>query len=204
MHGLRDLRVIDFSEGISGPYASKLLADAGAEVIKVEAAGGDPMRTWSATGGNTQNEDSAFFRFLHTSKSSLVGAPEDPEILELAADADLVIEDFSPNRLDLPALCTRAPHLVTLSITPFGRSGPYAQRAATEFTVQAECGSIGNRGLVEMPPVMAAGRTSEWLAGTFAALAALAALRDWVFDAGSRNGEVADLVILHSIRFRLT
>ena len=177
MHGLRDLRIVDFSEGIAGPYASKLLAGAGAEVIKVEAPGGDPMRAWSATGGDTESEDGALFRFLHTSKRSIVGAPEDPQILALVEDADLVIEDYRPSRLDLPGLCARSPRLVTLSITPFGRRGPYADRPATEFTVQAECGSIGTRGLPEMPPVMAAGRITEWLAGTFSALAALAAMR---------------------------
>ena len=109
MHGLRNLRVLDFSEGIAGPYASKLLADAGAEVVKVEPPAGDPMRTWSATGADIGTEDGALFRFLHTSKCSLVGAPEDPQILTLVEDADLVIEDFRPSRLDLPGLCARAP-----------------------------------------------------------------------------------------------
>ena len=68
MHGLRELRVIDFSTGIAGPYATKLLADAWAEVIKIEPPGGDPLRRWSATGGDLQGADWALFQFLHPAK----------------------------------------------------------------------------------------------------------------------------------------
>ena len=73
MHGLRDIRVIDFSTQIAGPYATKLLADAGADVIKVETREGDPMRRWSATGGEIGDTDGALFKFLNTSKRSVIG-----------------------------------------------------------------------------------------------------------------------------------
>ena len=68
MQGLADVRVIDFSTGYCGAYCTKLLADGGADVIKVESPEGDPLRRWSATGADLHGEDSAIFRFLHTSK----------------------------------------------------------------------------------------------------------------------------------------
>ena len=177
MHGLRELRVIDLSTGIAGGYATKLLADAWADVVKVEPADGDPLRRWSATRGELpEGEDGALFRFLHTSKRSIVGTPETRETLELVAAADLVVESFPPSASPARDWCERYPGLVVLSITPFGHGGPYAERPWTEFTVQAECGSIASRGLPEQPPVMAGGKTTEWIGGTFAAVAALAAV----------------------------
>jgi crotonobetainyl-CoA:carnitine CoA-transferase CaiB-like acyl-CoA transferase len=177
MRGLRDLRVIDLSTGIPGGYATKLLADAGADVVKVEPPGGDPLRRWSSTGADLGDRDAALFQFLHTSKRSVVGGPDDAEVRALLEDADLAVESFERDALDHVALGAAVPGLVLLSITPFGRGGPYAGRPASEFTVQAECGSIAARGLPEQPPFMAGGRTTEWVGGTFAAVAALAAVQ---------------------------
>ena len=177
MHGLRELRVIDLSTGIAGAYATKLFADAWADVVKVEPAGGDPLRRWSATRGELpESEDGALFRFLHTSKRSVVGTPAAPEVVELIAAADLVVESFPPSASPARDWCERYPGLVVLSITPFGHDGPYAERPWTEFTVQAECGSIASRGLPEQPPIMAGAKITEWVGGTFAAVAALAAV----------------------------
>ena len=75
MQGLADVRVIDFSTGYCGAYCTKLLADGGADVIKVESPEGDPLRRWSATGADLGGADSAIFRYLHTSKRSIVGQP---------------------------------------------------------------------------------------------------------------------------------
>jgi crotonobetainyl-CoA:carnitine CoA-transferase CaiB-like acyl-CoA transferase len=176
-HGLKKIRVIDFSSEIAGPYATKLFADAGADVIKVESPLGDSLRGWSASGADLSETDGAFFQFLNTSKRSVVGHPGDPEILELCAGADLVVEDFTPGIIDEFDLCERFPGLVLLSITPFGRGGPYSERPFTEFTIQAESGSIAGRGLPSQPPIMAGGRISEWVSGTFAAVAGLAAVQ---------------------------
>ena len=176
MHGLRDLRVIDFSTGIAGPYASKLLADAGADVIKVESDAGDPLRTWSVAGGRKEGETGALFQFLNASKRSVLGGPEDPEMLELMAGADLVVENFPVGTMDRLKLRSRFPHLVWLSITPFGRGGPWSSRPASEFTVQAESGSIGVRGLPGEEPFQVGGRTTDWIGGTYAAVGALAAV----------------------------
>ncbi len=177
MKGLRELRVVDLSTGIAGAYCSKLLADAYADVIAVEAPGGDPLRRWSATRGEIEGQDAAYFRFLHTSKRSVVGRLADAEIQQLLAGADLAIDSAAPAALDAEALCERHPGLVWLSITPFGRKGPYADRPASELTIQAESGSVSGRGLPSMPPVMCGGNISYFVGGTFAAVAALAAVQ---------------------------
>ena len=162
MRALSDLRIVDLSTGIAGPYCTKLLGDAGAEVIKVEPAGGDPLRRWSATGASPDHEDGALFSFLHAGKRSIVGEPDAREIREIVADADLAVESF--DAFDAPAWHARFPSLVLLSITPFGRSGPWACRPASEFIVQAESGSIGSRGLPGQEPFQAGGRVTEWIA----------------------------------------
>ena len=129
MHGLRELRVVDFSTEIAGPYCTRLLADAGAEVIKVEGPEGDPLRRWSATGADLKGEDSGLFRFLAGGKQSVVGEPEDAAVLDCIAGADLVVESFEPGRIDALDLPGRHPGLVLLSISPFGRGGPWTPAA---------------------------------------------------------------------------
>ncbi|HUJ66039.1 MAG TPA: CoA transferase, partial [Acidimicrobiales bacterium] len=195
MHGLSDLRVVDLSTGIAGPYCTKLFADAGADVIKVEPPAGDPLRSWSATGADLDGRDGALFRFLNASKRSVVGTPGDDEVTSLMAGADLVVDSpgtdcFGHDGAAVPAdLAGQVPDLVIVSITPFGRSGPYASRPWTEFTLQAESGSLGKRGLPSQPPVQAGGRITDWVGGTFAAVAALAAVQR---SRRSGHGEVID------------
>jgi crotonobetainyl-CoA:carnitine CoA-transferase CaiB-like acyl-CoA transferase len=195
VHGLSDLRVVDLSTGIAGPYCTKLFADAGAEVIKVEPPAGDPLRSWSATGAQLDGRDGALFRFLNTSKRSVTGTPGDDEVAELMAGADLVVE--SPGCDERGAITEEVPTdlaveiagLVIMSITPFGRTGPYAGRPWTEFTLQAESGSLGKRGLPSQPPIQAGGRITDWVGGTFAAVAALAAVQR---SCRTGHGEVID------------
>lgn len=170
---LAGVRVVELGTGIASGYAGKLFRDAGAEVIKVEPAGGDPLRSWSATGASLGDRPGALFSFLAAGKQSVVGSMDDPPIRDLVLDADLVIDDGS---LDVDSVRSAAPRLVVLSVTPFGRSGPYADRPATDFIVQAECGSIAARGAPDLPPVQAGARTSEWAAGLYGASAALAAV----------------------------
>jgi crotonobetainyl-CoA:carnitine CoA-transferase CaiB-like acyl-CoA transferase len=171
---LDDVRVVDLSSGISGAYCTKLLADAGAEVVKVEQHDGDPFRA-----------EAALFALLHTSKRSAALDPDvadDRALLEaLVVDADIVVtghpRDLEPwLGYDVDALRRRAPHVVVVSISWFGASGPWSDRAATEFTLQAWCGSIASRGRKHEPPVATGGRIGEWVAGTVGGVAALAAL----------------------------
>ncbi|MCP5060664.1 MAG: CoA transferase [bacterium] len=180
MRGLKDIRVVEHSTGIAGPYCSKLFVDAGADVIKLEPAGGDPLRGWTASDADLGGEDGGLFRFLNASKRSVVGTIDDvpSDSLEaLLIGADLLIEDLAPGAYDRGALCARHPGLVVLSITPFGLSGPMSNRPATDFTLQAEGGSIGARARPNAEPYQAGGDVSAWTGGCFAAVVALSAVR---------------------------
>jgi crotonobetainyl-CoA:carnitine CoA-transferase CaiB-like acyl-CoA transferase len=204
--GLSGIRVLDFSAQIAGSYCSKMFADAGAEVVKVEPPAGDSLRGWSATGADLGGRDSALFRYLNAGKQSVVGAAGDPHVAALLSEADLVVEAHglesdTGERLDVAALRAAHPAVVVLSITPYGLAGPWAGRQATEFTLQAESGSIGMRGVMGQEPIQAGGRLSEWAAGVFAAAAALPA----VFRArATGQGEHIDLSILESANMVLT
>ena len=131
---LDGIRVVDLSTEIAGPYCTKLLADAGADVVKVEPPGGDPLR---------RSGSGALYEFLNTSKRSVAGSPSDPEAQALLAAADVVV---ASEPFDDAALRQANPALVTVVVTPFGEDGPWAGWAATEFTLQAWCGSTGSRG----------------------------------------------------------
>jgi len=177
MQGLRDLRVVDFSNRIAGAYVTKLMADAYAEVIKVEPPEGDVLRRWSASGQNLEGKDGALFQFLNTSKKSVVGALGDSHIEALVEGADLVVETSANGEIDGRALAERFPGLVVLSISDYGLDGPLSGQPSADLTIQANSGAISVRGLQSQPPVMCGGQTTEWIGGTFAAVAALAASR---------------------------
>ncbi|HZQ58037.1 MAG TPA: CoA transferase [Acidimicrobiales bacterium] len=180
---LSGTRVLDRTQGIAGGYATKVLRDAGADVVKVEPGDGDPLRRWRS---------GALFEYLNGGKRSVSSADG------LDAVADLVIGD---ERLDVGALRAAHPALVVVTITPFGLDGPWARRPATEFTLQAACGSIGNRGLPEQPPLAAGGRVGEWLAGTYAALTSIAALRE---ARRSGVGEHVDVAMFDTMTVTMT
>ena len=92
---------------------------------------------------------------------------------------------------DVAALRAEHPQLVVVTITPFGMTGPWVGRPATEFTLQASCGSTGNRGLPEEPPLAAGGRVGEWITGTYAAIGAAAALRSAQLSGVGEHVDVA-------------
>ncbi|MCY3888890.1 MAG: CoA transferase [bacterium] len=172
---LAGIRVVDFSTGVPGPYVTKLLADAGADVIKVEDGEGDPVRRWSATRADFEG-DSALFQLLNASKRGIVGTPGDPEIEELVATADAVVESFPAGSGLGRTWAERHPHLVVLSVTPYGQDGPLVSHPSTEYTVQAQCGAIACRGRPDQPPIHAGGGIAEWTAGAYAGPAVLSAL----------------------------
>jgi len=191
--GLNKVRVIDFSNRIAGAYASKMFVDAGAEVIKIEPVQGDPLRKRSASGADFEG-DSAFFKYLNAGKKSIVGHVDDDTIIDLIASADLLIETYKTDSDDYKNLQAlnfqkRFPELVVLSISDYGRTGPYAEHAASEFTLQADSGSLSTRGLKSQAPIMAGGNITEYIGGTFSAVAALAATR---YAQQSGHGEFID------------
>jgi crotonobetainyl-CoA:carnitine CoA-transferase CaiB-like acyl-CoA transferase len=157
-----DLRVVDLSAGIAGAYCTKLLADAGADVVAAEAP---PIDRETVDRGPV---DTGLRQFLLASKRSV--SPARGERLARAAHLVVAGGSFDPSEAlrDDPAR-------VVVSITPFGRSGPWVGRPATEFTLQAACGSTGGRGLPGEPPLAAGGGVGEWLTGAYAAVGALSA-----------------------------
>ncbi|MEW6271681.1 MAG: CoA transferase [Thermodesulfobacteriota bacterium] len=197
---LSGVRVLDLTAGIAGPYCTKLLADAGADVLKVEPPGGDPLRRFTASGAAlAPGEDGALFRFLNTSKRSadldLASAAGRDRVLALAREADLVVDSMTPatlegHGLDPRRALERNPRACWVSLSPFGRGGPWSERPATEFTLQAWCGSTASRGTTDRPPLAAAGRLGEFLGGSYAAAAALTALHG---ARASGRGALVDL-----------
>ncbi|HZP31263.1 MAG TPA: CoA transferase [Acidimicrobiia bacterium] len=181
---LDGIRVVDLSTEIAGPYCTKLLADAGADVVRVEPPGGDPLRRWGS---------GALYEFLNTSKRSVTGDPADAGVQALLAAADVIV---ASERFDDSVQRGANPALVTVVVTPFGEDGPWAEWAATEFTLQAWCGSIGARGIPEEPPLAAGGRIGEWMAGSYAGVAALAAV---LLAARTGHGEHVDVAMLDSM-----
>ncbi|WP_096290096.1 CaiB/BaiF CoA transferase family protein [Mycobacterium ahvazicum] len=197
--------VVDLSTGIAGAYCTKLLADGGAVVVKVEAPEGDPLRGWSASGAPVPPDgDGALFGFLAGAKHSVVAdVAQDAELVNrLLASADAVIwsagskvaehPEFSPQ-----ALHRRHPHLTVTAITPFGLEGPWRDRAATEFTLQAWSGGIVGlgRGDQERAPVFVGGQAGEYLAGVYASVATLTSR--WRRNDGGA-GELLDLSMLET------
>jgi crotonobetainyl-CoA:carnitine CoA-transferase CaiB-like acyl-CoA transferase len=173
---LAGLRVVELSERVAGAYCGKLLADAGADVIKVEPPGGDPLRRWSATGA-TLSGDAPLFRYLAAGK--LQHAVDARDALGGADVVVLTATRAGAARLGVDVDGVRAanPAAVLVTISDFGWTGPWAERAATEFTLQAWCGATGFRGIPERPPVSVGGGVGEYVGGVCAAAGALAARR---------------------------
>jgi len=201
MDFVHDIRVVDLSTGIAGPYATKLLADAGADVVKVEPPEGDPLRHRSASGADLGGKDSALFRYLNAGKRSVVGLPGDDEVLRLIQHADLVVESFSPSAIDAGELLERHPDLVVLSISPYGRTGPWSDRPASEFVVEAESGALAYHGRQNQVPYQMGGRVVEWSAGCFGAVGAVGAL---LRSRRTGQGEHVDCSLLLTATFTST
>jgi crotonobetainyl-CoA:carnitine CoA-transferase CaiB-like acyl-CoA transferase len=198
--------VVDLSSGIPGGYCTRILADGGARVVKVESPEGDPLRRWTASGVQlSEGDDGALFQHLSCSKESVVADPARPEDLELVGDlvrgADVVV--WSPGGAvaghpnhDPRALQTVAPGATIVAITPVGLNGPWASKAHTEFTLQAWGGALSARGTPDRPPVAVGGRIGEWTAGMFAAAGALMSRYGTATTGG---GDLLDVSIYESI-----
>jgi len=208
---LDGLRVLDLSSEITGPYATKMLADSGADVIKLESPEGDPLRRWSAS--HTQipeSESGAFFKYLNASKRSAVVDLEQPEgrelLLDLVAGADLLIESHGAGRLESlglgwDVLHARNPALSLVSISPWGGTGPWADRPATEWTIQAATGATAFRGVPERGPLGAGGRVGEWCGSVYALNGAMAA---WLSARRTGEGQHVDVSLFECLLHTLT
>ena len=206
---LEGLRVLDFSTGIAGPYAARVLREAGAEVLKLEEPGGDPLRGWSASYQSlADGEDSGLFQFLNAGKQGVhcdLTSAEGRDLLDqLAPEADLLIESFGPAgfaQRELSGLQARHAHLSIISISWWGHQGPWAERPANEWTLQASIGMTARRGYPERGPVASGGRFGEWSAGSCAAVAALAACQT---ARQTGRGEHVDLSVFESMLLCMT
>lgn len=148
MKPLSGVKVVDFSTLLPGPLASLILAEAGAEVIKLERPGhGDEMRTYAPKWG----EDSVNFALLNRGKKSLTVDLKNPQfragILPLIGEADILVEQFRPGvmarlGLDYETLSARFPRLIYCSITGYGQSGPKKDRAGHDLNYIAETGLL--------------------------------------------------------------
>ncbi len=188
---LAGLRVLDLSRILAGPTATQLLADLGAEVIKIERPGtGDDTRGWGppfvldAEGRETR--ESAYFLSANRGKHSVAVNIADPRgqvILQaLAARADVLVENFKPGDLkryglDYATLQAVNPGLIYCSITGFGQTGPNAHRAGYDFLVQGEGGLMSLTGEADGPPTKAGVGIADVLCGMYAAVGILAAVQ---------------------------
>ncbi|MCS6800975.1 MAG: CaiB/BaiF CoA-transferase family protein [Chloroflexota bacterium] len=205
---LEGIRVLDFGWHIAGPFATKLLADFGADVIKVERPGrGDPARDLGPfPPGNRSLETSATFLYLNTNKRSIVldlAHPAGREVaLRLAASADIVLENFRPGvmarlGLDHETLRTVNPDVITVSISNYGQTGPYAQYEATELTLWGHGEIPYITGQSDRPPLKTAGAQPSLHAGINACIGALAALwqRDLLGEAQYLDVSILEAVV---------
>jgi crotonobetainyl-CoA:carnitine CoA-transferase CaiB-like acyl-CoA transferase len=170
---LDDLRVVEISDRTAGAYCGKLLVDAGAEVVRAEPASGDPLRRFTATGEPPPaDSDAPLFSYLNAGKRSVTAVSD-----KLLAGADVVIMTGTDRGVEPQALLDTSPQCVLVTITDFGLTGPWSDRPATEFTLQAWSGLTGFRGDPAGPPISIGGELGEYMGGACAAYGALAMRR---------------------------
>jgi benzylsuccinate CoA-transferase BbsE subunit len=167
-------------------YCGKLLADAGADVIRIEPPGGDALRRLPPFLRDEPGDDASLFHlYVNTSKRAITLALDRPEgaelLLRLARSADLVVETLPPGRLEAlgvgwPRLRAQNPRLVLTSVTGFGQTGPQRGFASSDLVACALGGQLYVTGAEEDPPVVLAGSQAYMLAGTCAAAASLVAM----------------------------
>ena len=203
---LSDVKVLDFTHMIAGPYCTKLLADYGADVTKVERPdGGDGARRLGPfPGDEPHHERSGLFLHLNTNKRGvtldLKTAVGNRIARRLAAAADVVVESFRPGvmsrlGLDYAALSADNPALVYTSVSNFGQTGPYSDFNASEIVLYGMGGEMYSAGLEDREPIKLGGEMVQYQAGAAAAVATMGALfaaRAW------GEGQHVDVSIMES------
>ena len=184
---LNGFRVLDMGSGISAPWCAKILADYGAEVIKVETPGsGDLARRMGPFAGDDPNpEKSLTFLYLNTNKKSVTLDPSSVSgrklLHRLVADADALVENYPPSvskelGLDYASLSAVNPGLIVTSIAPFGQTGPYHDYQATDIVTYALSGLMYHSGDSDQPPLRNVLDQSFYVAGANGAAATQIAL----------------------------
>ena len=197
---LEGVRVLDLADE-KGELAGRLLADFGADVVRVEPPGGARSRRLPPFHGGT----SLYFAHRNSNKRGVVldleGERDRARLLDLCSRADVLIESFAPGTLaklglDPSGLIERNPHLVALSITDFGQTGPYRDWVATDATLEAIGGQTFKAGLPDLPPLLPPGALAYDIAGVMGCFAALLALLQR-FRSG--HGQTIDLSALEAL-----
>lgn len=198
---LDGIRVLDFTRVLAGPYATALMADLGADVIKIEAPGGDDYRYV----GPFRDRESALFQTVNRGKRSIVldlRSADDLAVAQnLAGRADVVVENFRPGvmeklGLDAAALQAANPGLVYASVSGFGQSGPHAARPAYDIIVQAMSGLMDLTGEPAAAPTMVGEAMADVAGGLFAAWGIMVALFD---RERTGRGRVVDLALFDAL-----
>lgn len=199
---LAGIRVLDLSRVLSGPLCGALLADLGAEVIKVERPGsGDDSRAF----GPHLAGESSYFMLLNRGKRSItvdLRSPDGREIVqELAARADVVVENFRPGvvarlGIDHPTLSSVNPRLIYLSISGFGQDGPLSARPAYDHVVQAMAGIMAATGRTDDEPMRVGDALADVVAGIYGSWGVLAALLQ---RATTGLGQLVDVAMLDAM-----
>ncbi len=208
---LSGVRVLDLSRVLAGPWASQLLADLGADVIKVERPGaGDDTRAWGPPylkdGAGRDTADAAYFLCANRNKRSVtidIAHPEGQALVRrLAQQADVLLENFKQGglkqyRLDYESLRALNPRLVYCSVTGFGQTGPYAPRAGYDFLIQGMGGLMSITGRADgedgAGPQKVGVALTDIMTGLYATIAVQAALAE---RARSGRGQHIDLALL--------
>lgn len=192
---LEGIHVLDLSHALAGPFCSTMLADYGANVIKLESPGaGDIARGW---GSALPNGETGYFTSMHRNKRGIVVDLKHPQgkelFFRLVERCDVVVENFRVGTLaklglDYRAASARNPGIVYCSVSGFGQDGPYRDRAALDLILQAESGMISVTGTEDGRTVRAGVSIADMTAGMFAAFGVMAALR--VKDKTGRGQEI--------------
>jgi crotonobetainyl-CoA:carnitine CoA-transferase CaiB-like acyl-CoA transferase len=205
--GIRGLRVLDISSGVAGPYATRILAGFGARVTKLESprCGDWARRLPPQKIGAPAPSSSAFFAWLNTGKRGItldLASDRGRTLLRgLVAGADVVVESIRPERkqafgVDHEALVAANPLVASVSVTNFGESGRYRDRAATEITLQAMGGMMARNGSRGRPPLKMWGHQAQLIAGANVLAAALSAL---IAARRTRSAHRADVAVLECV-----
>jgi crotonobetainyl-CoA:carnitine CoA-transferase CaiB-like acyl-CoA transferase len=181
---LAGLKVLDFTALLQGPLATQVLADLGADVVKLEKEDGEWMRNWGIFGARTHGETDAFLAFNRNKRSvtlDLRDAQTRDRVLELAARADVVVENFRPGVMDrlglgYEALQARNPGIIYAASSGYGTTGPYVKRPGQDFLAQALSGAMWLSGRRGDPPMVLGLAATDQYTGIHLVVGILAAL----------------------------
>jgi crotonobetainyl-CoA:carnitine CoA-transferase CaiB-like acyl-CoA transferase len=181
---LAGIRVLDFTALLQGPLATQILADCGADVVKLEKQNGEWMRQYGIFMSRTHGETDAFLAFNRNKRSveiDLRGAEDRVRLMELVEKADVVVENFRPGVMDraelgYDELRKRNPRLIYAASSGYGRTGPYAKRPGQDYLVQALTGAMWLTGRRGDPPFVFGAAIADQFTGLHLVIGILAAL----------------------------